>query len=180
MDDLWCDIRDHACDLGAQLKERRQGAGVSLNDLALRMGADAPLLSRIENGQAIPTRAQAVHLKLMFPETPLQQPVPLPKEDGGMWARTSDPVSSHLTVASIDNDTDLHMLVRIYAKFAGRWWNDWNLTQYIEGYTGRTHQRNVIARARGRVERDGYIERAPWLYPDHRGRKVLHFRKTQP
>lgn len=82
-------------------------------------------------------------------------------------ARRSDPASSDRTVKSIVRDQTLAELIiraayfkeansqlyRYDAPFCDTW-----LWQWIEDFTGRRHQRNVIARARGRLVDDGILE----------------------
>jgi len=83
-------------------------------------------------------------------------------------ARRSDPRSSDRTVTSIVKDPTLADL--IVRAFAWRLANtavlrvrkpsaacDTWLWQWIEDFTGRRHQRNVIARARGRLVEDGVL-----------------------
>ena len=95
-------------------------------------------------------------------------------------ARRSDPNSSHIAVQNIGRDTSLRDHIYTAAnqlEDAGyRWWTDTLLTELIELNTGRRQQRNVIARARGLMERHGYIERLG-LDPTS-SRPLMRFRLT--
>jgi predicted ATPase len=97
-------------------------------------------------------------------------------------ARLSDPISSELTVASLGKDTSYKALVVAAARYIEtardvtghlRPWNDTQLWITIEAMTRRRHQRNVISRTRGLLERDGWFENVG-LY-DFDGRPLVHF-----
>jgi len=103
-------------------------------------------------------------------------------------ARRSDPISSHLTLASLGKDTSLKARV-LSAAFAledrhsGRPWNDTQLTEEVERATRSRQQRNVIARTRDLMTSeqlgDGTtVER--WFEPTgldrHDGRDLMHYR----
>lgn len=79
-------------------------------------------------------------------------------------ARTSDPVQSHITAASIVKDGSLKAL--ILDAVSGRWYKfhpvtDDEVWERIEAYTGRRFQRNVIAKARIRMMREGLLMQVP-------------------
>jgi hypothetical protein len=90
-------------------------------------------------------------------------------------ARTSDPVSSDETVKSIVADVGYAELVMTAARGLGPGvqFDDTDLWRMIEAMTDRRHQRNVIARARGRLERDGHIVRVGIRY--RLDRRSMHF-----
>ena len=89
-------------------------------------------------------------------------------------ARRSDPTSSHLTVASIAADRTLAGLIMQVGARLGRF-DDTDLTAGIETVTGRRHQRNVIARARGLLEPSGQIVRLGPVHRDDRRVPTIHF-----
>lgn len=84
-------------------------------------------------------------------------------------ARRGDPRSSDRTVKSIVKDGSLAALILKAADWhlanVGWEWADFTdqafcdtwLWEWIEQFTGRRHQRNVIARARGRLVDDGVL-----------------------
>jgi hypothetical protein len=97
-------------------------------------------------------------------------------------ARLSDPISSELTVASLGKDTSYKALVVWAARYAERLeehngrpphWNDTQLWEIIERHTSRRHQRNVISRTRGLLERDGWFENVGLF--EYEGRPLVHF-----
>lgn len=104
-------------------------------------------------------------------------------------ARMGDPRSSEDTVRSIDADTRLHDLIMWAAGQHGdctiqgdrtgqderSLFDDTDLLNRIEDWTGRRFQRNVIARARGRLERGGRIERFGPVERDDRDRDNIHY-----
>ena len=92
-------------------------------------------------------------------------------------ARHTDPESSHIAVAAIDRNRTLadHILTAA-EQLEGDCrvpWDDTDLTVLIEQRTGQRQQRNVIARARGRLERHGHLHRIGIKDRDH-GR-TMHF-----
>jgi hypothetical protein len=96
-------------------------------------------------------------------------------------ARVTDPISSELTVASLGRDVNYRKLVvkatstmqTMHANYVC----DDDVLACIEHITMRRHQRNVIARTRGLLEREGWIERGPMITrPD--GRAVISYRLT--
>lgn len=104
-------------------------------------------------------------------------------------ARSSDPISSHLTLASLGRDSSLKSRVLAAAfeledRAPGRPWNDTELTEQIERTTRSRQQRNVIARTRDLMtsERvgDELVER--WFEPvgldRFEGRELMHYRIT--
>jgi hypothetical protein len=99
-------------------------------------------------------------------------------------ARTGDPTSSHLTVASLGKDRTLKRQI-VDAAYtlnnARAWsepiraWDDDDLVTLLEARHGHRYQRNVIARTRGLLEADGWFERIG-LYPRNGHRPTMHFR----
>lgn len=84
-------------------------------------------------------------------------------------ARTTDPISSHFAVAAIRKNTRLAdyiirgvLVLSSAASESGRLpVTDDDLLDYVEQQTRKRQQRNVIARARGLLERDGFFVRVP-------------------
>ena len=77
-------------------------------------------------------------------------------------ARRSDPIGSHLTVASLCADVSLATLILTAVHIItdeGQPATDDDVQDWIEHRTRKRQQRNVLARARGRLERDGELER---------------------
>lgn len=74
-------------------------------------------------------------------------------------ARLSDPPSSHRAVAAIEANFTLQQNILNAATNLSACglteFDDTMLLNVVEGALGRRHQRNVIARARGRMEREG-------------------------
>lgn len=101
--------------------------------------------------------------------------MPLPTDHPPL-ARTSDPESSHRANDSIAKDMTLrdHIL-----QAAGRLmsvqecFDDTDLTEAVEDATLRRQQRNVIARSRGLMERDGLFVRVGIV--DRGDRRTVHF-----
>lgn len=79
-------------------------------------------------------------------------------------ARKGDPIGSHLTIASICADVSLATLilwaVTIHTD-EGQPATDDDVIQLMEARTKRRFQRNVIARARVRLERENELVRVP-------------------
>ena len=101
---------------------------------------------------------------------------PLPFE---IHARMGDPRSSEDTVRSIAKDRTLAGLILDAADYLMPYgfncFDDTDLLERIEEVTGRRHQRNVIARARGLLEPSGQIVRiGPISRPDRRV-DTIHF-----
>lgn len=101
-------------------------------------------------------------------------------------ARRSDPISSHLTVQSLGKDSSLkaqlitaalHLEDVLDRRTMTQIWTDTQLTETLEMMTGRRHQRNVVARTRGLLERDGWFERVGMF--DFDGRPQVHFTTTK-
>lgn len=93
-------------------------------------------------------------------------------------ARSGDPIGSHLAVASITADADLASLVLWAAGFQNpdrTPVTDDDVLELVEARTKRRFQRNVLARARGRLERDGLLERCPSVI-GRTGRPTVAFR----
>ncbi len=93
-------------------------------------------------------------------------------------ARMSDPVSSHHTVHSIVHEpittgyaADILAVMR-----DGGMWCDTGLWVSLEQRTGRRLQRNVIARARGRLVRDGLVEFVALDTCNHNQEPRMHFK----
>lgn len=78
-------------------------------------------------------------------------------------ARSHDPLSSHIANSAIKNDRKLADLILEAVDVLYRQWgesvNDDQILVYIEWETKRRQQRNVIARARGLLEREGKLVR---------------------
>lgn len=90
-------------------------------------------------------------------------------------ARTTDPISSHIANSAIRNNKTLASLIlttveRLYMQ-SQEPCNDDQICFVIEARTERRQQRNVIARSRGLLERDGLLERVE--DPSGRGRVVV-------
>lgn len=96
-------------------------------------------------------------------------------------ARRSDPITSHLAVQNIARDAPLREQILRAANLledAGyRGWDDTMITELVESITNRRQQRNVIARARGLLERDGLIERLG--HDPFAKRPLMKFRLSQ-
>ncbi len=105
------------------------------------------------------------------------------------------PAQSDATVRSIESDTSLHGMIwkavrdlewnrpnlnRTFDTGAGcTWITDDDVWEYLERATGRRFQRNVIARARIRMEKDGHIERRPDVV-GRTGRKAISYVAVVP
>lgn len=94
-------------------------------------------------------------------------------------AHARGPIQSQLTVDSLGRDTSLKFLIAIAVTVCSRrivnWASDtdlrqyaWNhpvtddmITEYLELCCNRRFQRNVIARTRGLMERDGWFTSVP-------------------
>lgn len=81
-------------------------------------------------------------------------------------ARTHDPISSHKANLAIAKDGTLarHIcdgVLHIHTISPLDGVTDDDLLGYIETRTAKRQQRNVIARARGLLEREGYFTRVP-------------------
>lgn len=93
-------------------------------------------------------------------------------------ARHTDPSSSHRAVTAIVSDQSLaeniraaaHRLTQLRPCF-----DDTDLLMEIEDALGRRQQRNVIARARGRMESDGVFVRVGEM-TNSDGLDTVHFR----
>jgi hypothetical protein len=78
-------------------------------------------------------------------------------------ARTHDPLSSHIANSNIKADKRLADLImeavdHLYCDFYVGITDD-EIHDYVEQETNKRQQRNVIARARGLLERDGRLVR---------------------
>lgn len=105
-------------------------------------------------------------------------------------ARRSDPVSSHLTLASLGRDDSLKQRIvaaamrlesRTPAPDVTEWWAPWCDNElYREmrrhGYEG---QRSVMARSRGLLEQDGWFERVGMFTDPFTNRPAVFFRLTR-
>lgn len=84
-------------------------------------------------------------------------------------ARTTDPISSHLACAAIRKNRILAdyviwgvVLLSTAPSDSGRKpVTDDDLLDYVEQQTRKRQQRNVIARTRGLLEKDGFFVRVP-------------------
>lgn len=95
-------------------------------------------------------------------------------------ARISDPVTSEQMQVSLGKDTGYRMLVlRATRELCdyddGHVATDDLVLDLIEFWTKRRHQRNVIARTRGLLERDGLIRRRPDTITNTSGREVITY-----
>lgn len=98
--------------------------------------------------------------------------------DNRAHARRSDPLSSDITVKSIARDGGLRALIlragRDLEASGHQCWNDTELTERIEEITNVRQQRNVVARARGLMEKEDLILRlGAYLFRGRPG--VVHF-----
>ena len=94
--------------------------------------------------------------------------------DTAPLARTSDPSSSHIANAKIAADATLAQHIEHAARsLLPQWFDDTDLLVLVERQTGRRQQRNVIARSRGLMERDGKFERVGLV--QRSDRKTIHF-----
>lgn len=96
-------------------------------------------------------------------------------------ARRTDAISSHLALQALGRATSLKAHVITAALMLEdpidvTCWCDTELTEKIEQITGKRQQRNVIARTRGLLEQDGWIEKVGLF--DYDGRPHLHFALT--
>lgn len=92
----------------------------------------------------------------------------LPLANGNAHARLTDPISSEKAVTAIARDGSLARLIcnAVVNLTTGSLplepgVTDDDLLEYIESTTSKRQQRNVIARARGLLERDGWLLRVP-------------------
>ncbi len=84
-------------------------------------------------------------------------------------ARTTDPISSHLACAAIRKNQTLAdyvvqgvvVLSNVAAESGRLPVTDDDLLHYIEALSNKRQQRNVIARTRGLLEKDGFFVRVP-------------------
>ena len=110
-------------------------------------------------------------------------------------ARRTDPLSSHLTLASLGRDDSLKARVlaaafRLEERSGGRPWNDTQLTEEIERHTRTRQQRNVIARTRDLMTAELIITKLEnfgrpeewtqgWFRPmgldRYEGRELMHY-----
>jgi hypothetical protein len=92
-------------------------------------------------------------------------------------ARMGDPVSSDRTVKSIVADKTLAgAIMRAATDMHPVPFDDTDLLFWIEHDTDRRQQRNVIARARGRLESDGLLVRVGMrVRTTGIGRETMHF-----
>lgn len=91
-------------------------------------------------------------------------------------ARLTDPLSSERAVAAIAaNDTLKNHIIAAAERLYPVWFDDTDLLMLVEEQTGRRQQRNVIARSRGLMERDGMFERMGEIQRTDPNRKTVHF-----
>lgn len=95
-------------------------------------------------------------------------------------ARRSDPISSHLTLASLGKDDSLKARIiaaafRLEDRSGGAPWCDNEVYREMRqhGYDG---QRSVMARSRGLLEQDGWFVRAGMFTDPFNGRPAVHFK----
>lgn len=104
-------------------------------------------------------------------------------------ARRTDPLSSHLTLASLGKDESLKARVlaaafRLEERLDGAPWNDTQLTEEIERHTRTRQQRNVIARTRDLMTAElvGDEWSVGWFRPvglfAWDGRDLMHYQLT--
>lgn len=95
-------------------------------------------------------------------------------------ARIGDPASSHRTVISIAGDVPLKELVleavRCKEHHDIPQCNDTWLWEWLESITGRRFQRNVLARARNRLVRDGVLV-GVGAY-EYKGKFIEHYQRA--
>lgn len=174
----WHAATGHAVSAGGLLRVTRERAGVSLTELSEATGMDRPMLSRIENGRATPRGHEIPVLAgwVLQHAQSHEQYSSGPDYRTEPAARMTDPVQSHQTVKSIDADGALKDQILNAADHLGLF-TDTMLRAWIEANTSRTRvERGTIARARGRLVRDGLlvelVERAP---VNERGRQLKLF-----
>lgn len=175
--DPWRTARDHARLLGASIRDRRRTLAVTLAELSNETGVSIPDLSRIQTGRMIPDPADAARLAawVNVDRTP---PHGIPRPDHARW---SDPSSSEATVRSIAADeTIADRILSVVAVAGDRSVDDQDIVDAIRERFGVTHQRNVIARARGILERDGMVWRIGQISRPDRTVATLHFVATTP
>lgn len=91
-------------------------------------------------------------------------------------ARHTDPAQSHEVVASLIAAHTLQERIMIGARHFEQF-DDQDVTEWLERYTGRRHQRNIVARARLECVRRGDLEELGTLLRlDRRVSGTLHFR----
>ena len=89
-------------------------------------------------------------------------------------ARRSDPTSSHVAVGTIAKWVSLNDAILTAARNCGEIpFDDTDLTVMVCALRGSPVQRNVVARARGLLERDGHLVRLGLKQRDDR--RTLHF-----
>lgn len=94
-------------------------------------------------------------------------------------ARTSDPASSHAAVATISSWTSVQAAIeQAMREFHPIPCDDTDLTLAVSRIKGEPVQRNVVARARGKVERRGVIVRIGQRKRAE-GRTTEHYRLWQ-
>jgi hypothetical protein len=96
-------------------------------------------------------------------------------------ARRTDAISSHLALQALGRATSLKAHVVTAALMLEdpvevECWCDTELTAKVEQITRKRQQRNVIARTRGLLEQDGWIEKVGLF--DYDGRPHLFFKLT--
>lgn len=84
-------------------------------------------------------------------------------EHNAPLARTHDPLSSHIANKAIKNNLRLADLIMQAVEELFEQWRlpvtDDQILVWVEYYTKQRQQRNVIARARGLLEREGLLVR---------------------
>lgn len=184
--DPWRVARTDAYRIGNHLERIRRTANLSLRELNIATGIDHAKLCRIEHGTAIPTTGEAQilrdwvlqhdHSNEPSPFAPAHPNLPVPP-----WAhaRLTDPESSERTVHSIAQDTNITDAILNYARHPDvHWFTDTMLTEEVSRVLRYPVQRNVVARARGLIERAGDLVRLDTPAPatcHPRGRRLLRF-----
>ena len=91
-------------------------------------------------------------------------------------ARITDPISSERAVAAIAvNDTLKEHILYAAKRLHPVYFDDTDLLELVEEQTERRQQRNVIARSRGLMERDGIFDRVGMIRRIDPNRETVHF-----
>jgi hypothetical protein len=89
-------------------------------------------------------------------------------------ARLTDPISSEIAVAAIAKNQSLKdHIITAAERMHPQWFDDTDLLTLVEEQSGRRQQRNVIARSRGLMEREGLFVRVGLV--ERSDRKTVHF-----
>jgi len=93
-------------------------------------------------------------------------------------ARRSDPLSSHTTVQSLAKAGTMKEKILDAARTLDPPFNDTQLWERVELRTGKRWQRNIVAKFRSDMEKEGIFERVGMS--DHHGRQLVDFVLTTP